>query len=205
MRRVGQARGAALRAGDFVGLRARRRRAGTRSRNETGVELRGRWRGDATPGAHEVKRLRVGMYQRYRGGNIDEGWTRWLLEQFGFPYTSLMDAELKKGKLNEKYDVDHPAGRFDGDARRASATRRTAAGAAGQRVRQPTSYPPEYRSGFGKEGVDALKAFVEKGGTLVTFGEASNFAIEKLGLAVRNVVAPTASRSSSGARARRSG
>jgi hypothetical protein len=33
---------------------------------------------------HEVKRMRVGIYQRYRGGNMDEGWTRLLLEQFSF-------------------------------------------------------------------------------------------------------------------------
>ncbi len=42
------------------------------------------------------------MYQRYWGGNMDEGWTRLLLEQFGFPYTTLMDAEIKKGGLNDK-------------------------------------------------------------------------------------------------------
>jgi hypothetical protein len=56
------------------------------------------------------------------------------------------------------------------------------------------AYPPEYRSGIGKEGVEALKAFVEKGGTLVTLGEASNLAIEKFGLSVRNVVEKTDSK-----------
>ena len=39
------------------------------------------------------------MYQRYYGGNMDEGWTRLMLEQFGFPYTSLFDPEIKAGKL----------------------------------------------------------------------------------------------------------
>jgi hypothetical protein len=48
--------------------------------------------------------------------------------------------------------------------------------------------PPEYRSGIGQEGLVALKEFVEKGGTLVTLGEASSFAIEKFGLGVRNIV-----------------
>ncbi|HUP19650.1 MAG TPA: peptidase M14 family protein, partial [Gemmatimonadota bacterium] len=49
--------------------------------------------------------------------------------------------------------------------------------------------PPQYRSGFGQEGVDALEAFVENGGTLVTFGQAGDLPIEAFGLPVRNVVA----------------
>jgi hypothetical protein len=48
-------------------------------------------------------------------------------------------------------------------------------------------YPPEYRSGIGQEGVEAVKTFVEEGGTLITLGGASEFAIEKLGLPIRNV------------------
>ena len=50
-------------------------------------------------------------------------------------------------------------------------------------------FPPEYRSGFGEEGVTALKSFVQKGGTIVTLGMASDFAIDKLGVRARNIVA----------------
>jgi ribosomal protein L10 len=49
--------------------------------------------------------------------------------------------------------------------------------------------PPEYRTGFGEEGVKALKDFVAKGGTIVTLGQASNFAMDKLGVKARNVLA----------------
>lgn len=49
--------------------------------------------------------------------------------------------------------------------------------------------PPEYRTGLGAEGVAALRSFVEKGGTLVTLGGSSNFAIERFGLSIRNAVA----------------
>ncbi len=52
-----------------------------------------------------MKRQRVAMYQRYGGGNIDEGWTRLVLEQFNFPYKSIFDPEIKAGNLNDKYDV----------------------------------------------------------------------------------------------------
>ena len=136
---------------------------------------------------HDVKRMRAGMYQRYMGGNMDEGWTRFVLEQFSFPYTSVMDDEIKKGNLNAKYDViilpDDSTAMITGERQGASEYRRPR-----------TSYPPEYRSGIGEEGVKELKTFVEKGGTLVTFGDACIFAIEKFSLNVRNVVADLSSK-----------
>jgi hypothetical protein len=113
---------------------------------------------------------------------MDEGWTRLLLEQFGIPYATVMDAEIKKGNLNAKYDlillpddlpalitgegIDKMGGWFD-----------------------PASTPPEYRTGIGAEGTEALKAFVKKGGTLLTLGEACGFAIDKFALPVRDTIA----------------
>ncbi len=130
-------------------------------------------------GVHEIKKPRIGMYQRYWGGNMDEGWTRFLLEKFAFPYTSLMDAEIKKGNLHTKYDViilpDDSTGMIMGEI-------------TGRFRRFLSAYPPEYRSGIGNDGVAALKEFVEKGGTLVTLGEACSFAVEKFTLSVSNIV-----------------
>jgi hypothetical protein len=51
------------------------------------------------------------------------------------------------------------------------------------------NYPPEYRAGIGTEGVAALKEFVNKGGTLVALGGASDFAIETFSLGLRNSLA----------------
>ena len=45
--------------------------------------------------------------------------------------------------------------------------------------------PPEYQSGIGEEGVEAIKEFVEGGGTLVTLNHACDFAIKKLDLPVQ--------------------
>ena len=36
------------------------------------------------------------MYQRYGGGNMDEGWSRLMFEQFDIPVKPLMDAEIRK-------------------------------------------------------------------------------------------------------------
>ena len=145
---------------------------------KTGVDFKA-LKSEIEEGIHEVKKSRIGMYQRYYGGNMDEGWTRLLLEMFAFPYGSLMDAEIKKGNLRSRYDVivlpdDSPE---------------MIMGEIPERYRRfLSSIPPEYRSGIGKEGVEALKDFVEKGGTLVTLGEACGFAIDQFALHVRNIV-----------------
>jgi len=195
VRRVDRA-GQGLRPGDFL-VDAGPEAVFAPIARETGVDFTA-LKQDPQQGTHQVRRLRVAMYQRYFGGNIDEGWTRWLLEQFGFPYTSLMDAEIKKaekGGLNEKYDLiilpDDSTATITGE-------RSAAPGGRGGRSemfgRLEETYPPEYRSGIGNEGVNALKAFVQKGGALVTLGGAGSFAIEKLGLSVRNVVASQSSK-----------
>ncbi len=49
-------------------------------------------------------------------------------------------------------------------------------------------YPSDVAGGLGQAGVDALKKFVEDGGTLITLNEASQFAIDKLGVPVRNAL-----------------
>jgi len=94
-----------------------------------------------------------------------------------------MDAEIKKGGLNAEYDViilpDDSTARITGERPERS----------DRRERPQESYPPEYRSGIGNEGVESLKTFVQKGGTLVALGGATDFAIEKLGLPIRNVLA----------------
>jgi hypothetical protein len=129
-------------------------------------------------GTHALHRARVGLYQRYMGGNMDEGWTRLVLEKFDFPYTSLHDADIVKGGLEKSFDaIILPADSTLAMTGDVPAEYRSRMGAV----------PPDYRSGFGAAGVKALQEFVRNGGTLVTLGEASAFAIEKLGLAVREV------------------
>ncbi len=165
---------------------------------QSGVEFRP-LKAPITQGTHEATKLRIGMYQRYGGGNIDEGWTRWLIEDFKFPYTSIFDKEIKAGNLNAKYDVII----FPEDSTATITGERPAAGAAAGGGRGGGgrggggggggfgggATPPEYRTGIGADGVAALRAFIEKGGNMVTLAGASNFAIERFGLSVRDVTA----------------
>ena len=57
-----------------------------------------------------IRAPRIGMYQPWTGGNMDEGWTRWVLEQYGFQSTAMHNDDVRAGGLQEKFDVDHPAG-----------------------------------------------------------------------------------------------
>jgi hypothetical protein len=129
-----------------------------------------------TAGAMAVRAPRIGLLQQYGGGNSDEGWTRLMFEQFEIPFTSLKDSEVKAGGLAAKYDTiilpSSSVGAMTGEGGRG--------GGAGT--------PPEYRSGFGADGVRALEAFVRDGGTLVTFGGAGDLPIQRFGLPLRNVV-----------------
>ena len=134
--------------------------------------------------SHELKPPKVGMYQRYYGGNMDEGWTRWILEKFEIPYTTVMDKEIKDGKLEEEYDVliipSDSKAMITGEGREELYRRRG---------RPPSRYPPEYQSGIGKEGVENLRKFVEAGGTIVALNDACGFVIDEFKLPVRNVLA----------------
>jgi len=144
---------------------------------------------EAVPEAkqHEVKQLRVGMYQRYRGGNMDEGWTRLVLEQFGFPYQTLRDDDIKAGDENETPPLHQ---RVDVLILPSDSTAMIVGQEEDKEEEESKEFdvPPGYRSGIGTAGVKAIKQFVENGGTLVTLNHSCEFAIEKLGLRVRNVL-----------------
>lgn len=189
---------AGLHVGDFIVAKGA---AVAPVAKDTGVSFTALNHAPKAGSTHEVKKLRIGLRQRYSGGNIDEGWTRWLVEDFKFPYTSLMDKDIKAGNLIDKYDVivipDDSIAMITG----AAAAGAAAAGGRGGRGGVPTgggrgggggegaNYPPEYRAGIGTEGAAALKEFVNKGGTLVALGGASEFAIEQFSLGLRNSLA----------------
>ncbi|HYM22432.1 MAG TPA: M14 metallopeptidase family protein [Vicinamibacterales bacterium] len=115
---------------------------------------------------------RVAMYQPWTGGNMDEGWTRWVLEQYEFNLSSIHNADIRAGKLRQKFDAIILA---DQDARS------IVDGFDAPTIR------PEYRGGIGEAGVESLKQFVADGGTLIAMGNACDLAIEKLPIPVRNL------------------
>ena len=128
----------------------------------------------ATPaygGAVGPDARRVGLYRSY-DAPLDEGWTRWVFDTWHVPYVSVVDSVVRAGKLTERFDVlvlpdQSPNELLSG---------------------LPRDYPAPYPGGLGDEGVRALRAFVQEGGTLVALNDASRFAAEQLLLPVRNVL-----------------
>jgi hypothetical protein len=177
--------GAGVKAGDFVVEDGVSEAEVSRIARESGVDFLA-LNEDVSVLSHPLERQRIGMYQRYWGGNMDEGWTRLMLEDFAFEYTSLMDEDILEGDLHGTYDVIIlPA---DSKMMMKGISSGTDLGPYA-RFFDPSSVPPDYRSGFGNEGVEILEAFVREGGTLVTFAEAGDLAIDEFRLPVRNSVA----------------
>ncbi|HYP53164.1 MAG TPA: hypothetical protein VEQ42_06465, partial [Pyrinomonadaceae bacterium] len=125
----------------------------------------------------------LGVY-RSHVPSMDEGWTRWVLENHTTPlgtnslerarvaYQTVTDADIRAGNLNAKFKTilipdQSPRALLEGHRR--------------------GTMPEELTGGLGAEGVRALREFVEQGGTLVTFNEASRFAVRQLKLPLRDV------------------
>jgi len=123
-------------------------------------------------GGTELTRPAVGLHRPWNP-SMDEGWTRWVFERFEFDFANIRDIEMRAGDLGTRYDVIVLT-----DPGRGSIVDGFAEGVV----------PPRYAGGIGLEGVRALDRFVRDGGTLVCLNGASGFAIEALGLPVRNVL-----------------
>ncbi len=120
-----------------------------------------------------VKKARVGLYRAWVP-IIDEGWTRWILENYGFAPVTLRNGDIQAGSLRERFDaIILPDAMPE--------TLRNGFG--------PGSVPGQYTGGIGEVGATALREFVQAGGSLIAFNNASVFVIDDLGLPVKNVLA----------------
>lgn len=115
---------------------------------------------------------RVAVYKSWQEP-MDGGWTRWVFDQHKMKYDTLHDADVKRGRLADRYDVIL----FQSQDARSIKNGFDAASA-----------PPEYVGGLGEDGSAALKAFVEAGGRLVAVEGATEFVTELFGLPVKSAV-----------------
>jgi hypothetical protein len=120
-----------------------------------------------------MKAARLGLYRSWNA-NMDEGWTRWIFEQFAFPFTNLYNADIIGGHLRNRYDVILIP---DSQSRTILEGHRSG------------TIPERYAGGIGEQGAEALRDFVSEGGTLITFNNASLFAIDQFKLPVENALA----------------
>jgi hypothetical protein len=117
--------------------------------------------------------VRLGVYQGW-AGSMDEGWTRLVLEEYGYEYASLSNDDVREAGLRERFDVimipsEIPLNRL---------------------IEGSTSdeTPPMYRGGIEEDGVENLKTFVRNGGTLVTLDRADALVLEHFDVPVRNAL-----------------
>ncbi|WP_339696498.1 M14 metallopeptidase family protein [uncultured Roseivirga sp.] len=117
----------------------------------------------------ELNKVKIGIYKSWQA-NMDEGWSRWMFEQFEFDLDTLHNAEIKNADLSQYSAIimpsQSPRGIKDGSNR----------------------MPENLRGGIGEEGVAKLDAYAKNGGAIIFFDDASNFAIEEFKLPVTNVL-----------------
>ncbi len=126
-----------------------------------------------------MRRPRLGIYQPWTG-SMDEGWTRWVLEQYGFAFT-LIHPEDFKTPLGDRIDV-----LVIPDDARVPISGASGGGRGGGRGAPPR---PEHAYQLLPDDVQRFAQFVRSGGTVVALSNASAFVIEQLKIPVRNTVA----------------
>ena len=126
---------------------------------------------------------RIALWDHY-GGSMVSGWTRLVLESFGFDYTVVYPAQIESGSLRGSFDVlilpsgalpIHPSLAIEGK------------GARKPRKPDPARIPAEYRNMLGEldleRSLPALRDFLEAGGHVVATGSSASLAVA-LGLPV---------------------
>lgn len=132
-------------------------------------------------GAVKLSTQRVGLWDQY-GGSMPSGHTRWLLEQFEFPFSVIFPPELDAGNLRQKYDVIvfvtgaiPPAGGGAGGGR--------GGGGGGGAGNIPAEFQQMLGSVTAERTIPQLRRFMEEGGTVITIGSSTNLAAH-LGLPI---------------------
>jgi hypothetical protein len=120
-----------------------------------------------------LKKPRVALYRPWTA-SMDEGWTRWVLEQNEFAFTSIEDADIRAGRLRDLWDVIILPG-DRGDERLGGGN-------------NWESTPREFRGGIGDQGRESLREFVTQGGTLIAMGDSTEFAVRTFALPVKDVI-----------------
>ncbi|HYE87979.1 MAG TPA: M14 family metallopeptidase, partial [Vicinamibacterales bacterium] len=114
-----------------------------------------------------IRKPRIALFEP--PNSMDAGWTKWVLERFGFEFISVNTPDIS-GNLKDRFDV-----LVIGDERRGILP-------AGGFGRPPAPTPED------EERLKALGAFVRAGGTLVALSGSAAATIDQLQLPVKNVL-----------------
>ncbi len=128
------------------------------------------WTTDKSPTANPIKpKVRIGIYQNSRAGNMDEGWTRYVFDTFNIPFESIGEAAVNQASPSAKFDVM---------VLPSEQTRPTA----------DTEADDAAARGISAQGYANLARFVEDGGTLICFDGSCGAVIRQMKLPLKNVL-----------------
>jgi len=104
--------------------------------------------------------------------DMDAGWTRYLFDTYGIAYRVLHPGDFDEVELAEEFDlIVFPA---------ASKEVLTEGKQKWRGRYYPTGYPPEYSKPISKAGLGKITAFIENGGTVVSWGGSTSLFTEGL-------------------------
>ena len=144
--------------------------------------------------AIKLRKLRIALADQY-GGSMPSGWTRWLLEQFEFPFEVVFPQALDAGNLASRFDViifpsgvgPAPAGGGRGGrggAGGGGGGRGGAGGGAGAAI--PAQYQSQLGAYTAAQTAPQLKKFLDDGGTILAVGRSAMNLAEIFELPVDN-------------------
>ncbi len=141
-----------------------------------------------TGDALKLKPIRIALVDVY-GGSMPSGWTRWIFENYEFPFEVVFPQVLDAGNLKSTFDVIvFPSGTF------AEARGGRGLGGGGFGTLAAEMIPEEFRSMLGSittsKTVPPLKTFVEEGGTLIAVGSAASIG-QPMGLPLKDHLVET--------------
>jgi hypothetical protein len=119
-----------------------------------------------------LKKARVGLYRPWQP-SIDEGWTRWVLENYDFAPKSIYNADIRSAGLKSRYDVI-----ILPDINSKQLMSGWGVGIV----------PGQYAGGIERSGLANLQDFVQQGGTLIAFNESASAIIPLMSLPVKDVL-----------------
>jgi len=104
--------------------------------------------------------------------DMDAGWTRFIFDSYSLPFTVVRPGDFEKTDFVKKFDII-----VFPDAEKSILMEGK------YKAREEyfvTDYPPEYTKGIGKKGMDNLMAFLDAGGTILSWGASTSLFIGKL-------------------------
>jgi hypothetical protein len=132
--------------------------------------------------SYQVKMPRIALVESWFH-DMDAGWTRFVLDSYGVLFTVLRPDDIAEGNLSKKFDVILMPDVSEAVLEKGRWKMRDGTYAI-------SDYPPEYTKGMEKEGKEALVAFVNGGGRIVSWGRSGRVFLGTLSLDETEFILP---------------